>query len=262
MKKPAKITYLVLRIAMGLLLILAGVGFFINNDPSVKSNYIFICGQCALFLIVSFTPLFIKRLDLDIPDFVYIVFILFCMAHFFLGEIVGFFATVKWWDSALHTLSGMLITLLSFSIINILNKHNDGDFKLSVGFVCLFAFCITITIGVLWEIVEFSADGIFDLNMQRAYESTVSGARGAGLVGREALQDTMKDLILDAIGAAVVCIGCSIFVIKSGASVDKLMVIKKRKKHEETVAINAETQPIEATTEANLESTEDPKINE
>ena len=146
MRKTAKITYLCLRIMMALVLVLAMVGFFLNKDASVKSNYLFICGQCVLFLVVSFTPLFLKKLDLDIPDFVYIIFILFCMAHFFLGEILGFFALFKWWDALLHTFSGMLIALLSFSVINILNHANEKGFKLNIGFACLFAFSFALTI--------------------------------------------------------------------------------------------------------------------
>jgi len=233
MKKSAKITYLSLRIMMVVIFVLAGVGIFLNDDMSVKSNYLFICGQCALFLVVSFAPLFLKKLELDIPDAVYIIFILFCMAHFFLGEILGFFASIKWWDSALHTFSGMLITLLSFSLINLLNHANGEGFKLNLGFACLFAFCITMAIGVIWEIVEFAADGLFNLNMQRSYLSTVSGSRGEPLIGRDALVDTMKDLILDAIGAIVVCTGCSIFVLKSGTPVEELAVIKKKTTIEE-----------------------------
>lgn len=230
MKKSGKITYIILSGLMTVLFALALIGFFINHDQSVKANYLFICGQCALFLIISFTPLVLKKLNLDIPDFVYIIFILFCMAHFFLGEIMGFFATVKWWDSALHTISGMLITLISFSLINLLNNANDKKFKLNIGFACLFAFSLTMTVGVLWEIVEFLADSWFDLNMQRAYESTVSGERGFALFGQEALTDTMKDLILDALGAIIVCVACSIFLVKSGCGIEKLSVIK-RKRH-------------------------------
>ena len=240
MKKSAKITYIALRVMMGLIFVLAGVGFFLNDDASIKSNYLFICGQCALFLVVSFTPLFLKKLDLDIPDFVYIIFILFCMAHFFLGEILGFFALIKWWDALLHTFSGMLITLLSFSVINLLNKANGDGFKLNIGFACLFAFSIAITIGVVWEIVEFVADSWFGLNMQRAYESTVSGARGEAFVGQGALKDTMKDLILDALGAIIVCTACSIFVVKKGVGVEKLSLIKRRKKKDKKEDVQPE----------------------
>jgi len=235
MKKPARITYISLRVLMAVVFVISVVGFILNNDPSVKSSYLFNCGQSALFLLVSFTPLFLKKLDLDIPDLFYIIFILFCLAHFLCGEILGFFARFGWWDSLLHTFSGMLITLLSFSVINLLNKANGKDFKLSLAFSVLFAFCIAVTIGVVWEVVEFAMDNMFGLNMQRAYVSTLSGERGAPLMGMDALRDTMKDLILDALGALIVCISCSIFVIKKGLTVDSLVLIKKRhKKHYKT----------------------------
>jgi len=229
-KKPAKVTFIILQVIMGLTLLGAAVWYFISIDAAVKSNCLFICGQSALFLVVSFAPNLLRKLNLEMPDFVYIIFIFFCLAHFLLGEILGFFATIKWWDSALHTISGMLITLLSFSIITLLNKTDGEEFKLNLAFACIFAFCISVTIGVFWEIVEFAADSWFGLNMQRAYVSTVSGERGAPLMGAEALKDSMKDLILDALGSLTVCILSAIYVVKSGTSVDKLTVIKYNKK--------------------------------
>lgn len=240
MKKTAKITYITLRILMAIVLAVSIVGFFLNHDPSVKSSYLFNAGQSALFLLVSFTPLFLKKLDLDIPDFVYIIFISFILAHFLCGEILGFFATVKWWDSALHTISGMLITLISFSIINLLNNANGKDFKLSLVFSMLFAFCISVAVGAIWEIVEFTMDNLFNLNMLRTYESTVSGARGLPLEGIEAVKDTMKDLALDALGAIIVCVVCCIFVIKKGLTIESLVMIRKRSKNEVELAESEE----------------------
>ena len=230
MKKPARIVYIILQITMGMILIGAGIWWLASEDPAVKSNCLFVCGQSVLFLAVSFAPNILKKLDLELPDFVYIIFIGFCLAHFLLGEIFGFFATIKWWDSALHTASGMLITLLSFSVITLLNNTNGKEFKLSLAFACIFAFCISVTIGVVWEIVEFAADSWFGLNMQRAYESTVSGDRGVPLIGTAALKDSMKDLILDALGSLIVCIASAVYVVKSGSTVEKLNVIKYNKK--------------------------------
>ena len=114
-----------------------------------------------------------------------------------------------------------------------LNKDSNNGFKLNIVFLVLFAFSITMTIGVLWEILEFACDSMFGLNMQRAYVSTMSG-RGAALSGTEALADTMKDLILDAIGAAVVCIACAISVTKKKIKIEDLTFIRKR-----TVPANA-----------------------
>ena len=229
MKKSTRITYIWHRALMGVVFVMSFLGIVFNKDQSVKAEYLFNCAQSGMFLIVSLLPIFMKKLELDIPDFIYIIFIIFCLAHFLCGEILGFFVKFKWWDSVLHTFSGMMIALLSFSLINLLNKNNDGQFKLSIGFTILFAFSLTVAIGVIWEIMEFAADTIFGANMQRAYVSTMSG-RGEAFQGTEALLDTMKDLILDSIGAGVVCVICAVFAKKKGIKVEDLSFIKKKKK--------------------------------
>lgn len=246
MKKSTRLTYLWQRILMGVVFVVAAVGSLLNKDVSVKSEYLFVCAQSALFLIVSFLPNFLIKFKLDIPDFLYIIFIFFCLAHFFCGEILGFFVKVKWWDSALHTFSGMLIALLSFSLINLLNKNSE-DFKLNIWFAALFAFSLTVATGVIWEIIEYASDSFFGSNMQRAYVSTMNG-RGEPLLGQAALDDTMKDLMLDAIGAAVVCVICIIAVCKKKIKVEDLSFIKKKKNPEnatETPALETSQQETE-----------------
>lgn len=241
MKKSTKLTLIWLRTLMAVVFITGALGVLFNKDQSAKSEYLFICTQATWFLIVSFLPNLLKKTELEIPDIIYIIFILFCLAHYFLGEILGFYVKVKWWDSFLHTFSGMLLCLLSFSLINILN-NNTKDFKLSIGFMALFAFCMTITIGVLWEIYEFATDCISGSNMQRAYVSTMNG-RGEPLVGQAALTDTMKDLILDSIGAGVVCILCIIGVCTKRLKVESLAIIKKKEKTNIAQKTIAETNP-------------------
>ena len=240
MKKSTKITYIWHRVLMAIVFIIGALGTILNKDESIKAEYLFISVQSGMFLIVSFLPNFLKKLDIDIPDFLYIIFIFFCLAHFFCGEILGFFVKIKWWDSALHTFSGMLIALLSFSLINLLNKNSE-NFKLNIGFAALFAFSLTVAIGVIWEIIEFSSDLWFGSNMQRAYVSTMNG-RGEPLLGQAALADTMKDLILDALGAAVVCIICIIAVRKKKIKVEDLSLIKKKKNDNDEIANKPEEQ--------------------
>lgn len=264
MKKSTRLTYLWQRILMGVVFVVAAVGSLLNKDVSVKSEYLFVCAQSALFLIVSFLPNFLIKFKLDIPDFLYIIFIFFCLAHFFCGEILGFFVKVKWWDSALHTFSGMLIALLSFSLINLLNKNSE-DFKLNIWFAALFAFSLTVATGVIWEIIEYASDSFFGSNMQRAYVSTMNG-RGEPLLGQAALDDTMKDLMLDAIGAAVVCVICIIAVCKKKIKVEDLSFIKKKKNPKnatETLALEKsqqETEVIDATPQ-NTETSEPKQEN-
>ncbi len=229
MKKFTRFTYINLRILLGVVFVVSVIGVFLNSDDSVKSDYIFNAGQSGMFLAVSLLPVFLKKIDLEIPDFVYLLFIIFCLAHFLCGEILGFFVKIKWWDSLLHTFSGMFIALLAFSLIHLLNKDKENSFNANIWFVMIFAFSVSIAIGVLWEIFEFACDGLFGMNMQRAYVSTLSG-RGEPLVGSEALADTMKDLILDSLGALIVCVTCGICVAKNKVKLEDLNFIKKRVK--------------------------------
>ena len=248
MKKSTRITFVWHRALMAIVFIFSALGVLFNNDISIKSEYLFVCAQSGLFLIVSFIPNFLKKLDLDIPDFIYIIFILFCVAHFFCGEILGFFVKIKWWDSLLHTFSGMIIALLSFSLINLLNKNSNG-FKLNIWFAAIFAMSLTISVGVLWEIVEYASDAWLNTNIQRAYVSTMSG-RGVALAGQEALADTMKDLILDSIGASIMCIICIIAVYKKKINVEDLSFIKKRKAITPVHSDNIETLDLTHETES------------
>ena len=65
----------------------------------------------------------------------------------------------------------------------------------------MFAFCFALAAGSVWEIYEYTFDGLLTLNMQKyALED------GTLLVGREALRDTMKDIIVDALSALIISI--------------------------------------------------------
>ncbi len=178
----------------------------VNNDMhvanvKVKSDYVLMLIQCLLGIVAIFIPkLLSKKNKFKIPNMMYIIYMIFLYAAIFLGEVRDFYYRVPHWDTILHTFSGGGIGALGFSVVSLLNKSEDIKFNLSPFFVSLFAFCFAVSIGVFWEIYEFSFDGILGLNMQKfALEN------GVDLVGRLALKDTMKDLIVDALGAFVMC---------------------------------------------------------
>ena len=92
-------------------------------------------------------------------------------------------------------------------------------------FVAFFAFNFAITLGAVWEIYEYTADGILGLNMQKfALED------GTLLMGREALSDTMEDLIVDGIGALVINIIGYISLKYNKGWIEKLLIKRNSKK--------------------------------
>lgn len=198
-----KLLYIAIRVSISLLFIINIVGFFIGKDDSQKSRDLFNATQSFLMLLCTFVPGFIERTGkVSVPNVMSVTFICFCLAHFVVGEIGELYVKSKIFDSILHTLSGSMIAILGFSIIRLLNNSEKVDLKLNPMFVAIFVVCFSITIGVLWECVEFAADMITGSNMQRYSDSVTREP----FLGRDALFDTMKDLVLDTIGALVVAI--------------------------------------------------------
>ena len=173
-----------------------------SADEAVRtrSDYTLMLLQCCLGLAVMFAPSFLQhKWTLPIPDYMYIMYFVFLYCAVYLGEVRNFYYVVPNWDTWLHTFSGGMLGALGFIVVEQLNEVEGVPVKLGPKFVCLFALCFAVTVGVLWEIYEFTFDGVLGLNMQKFRLED-----GTQLVGREALRDTMKDLIVDTVGAAVV----------------------------------------------------------
>lgn len=164
-----------------------------------RSDYVLMLLQCCLGLAVMFLPNMLeKKWTWPITDAMYILYFQFLYCAIYLGEVRNFFCVVPHWDTWLHTFSGGMLGALGFIVVDRLNRVEGVPVRLSPGFVCLFALCFAVTVGVFWEIYEFTFDGLLGLNMQKFRLEN-----GTQLVGRAALQDTMKDLIVDVAGAAV-----------------------------------------------------------
>ena len=115
-----------------------------------------------------------------------------------------------------------MIGFIGFSIVDILNKENS-NVQLNPFFVAFFAFCFAMSLGTIWEIYEFLCDGFLKTNMQK-----YSLESGINLIGREALSDTMHDIIVDSIGALVTST-IGYLSIKYDRSILKKVLIKLKK---------------------------------
>ena len=174
----------------------------IPNAPyrKIKSDYLLMSMQCASGLIVMMLPTFInRRWKLVVPDVMCVLYYVFLYFAVFLGEIFSFYYKIPYWDVFLHAMSGAMLGALGFILIDWLNTDPHVRLSASPLFISLFAFSFALSIGALWEIYEFSFDSVFGLNMQKFRAES-----GEIMVGREALLDTMKDLITDAASAFTV----------------------------------------------------------
>ncbi|MDR2665002.1 MAG: hypothetical protein LBC21_01845 [Oscillospiraceae bacterium] len=160
----------------------------------------------ALFTIPSFLE---KRIKIDVPDTLEAIVLFFIFAAEILGEIAGYYVNIKGWDTMLHTANGFLAAAIGLALIDILNREDRFAISLSPVFVAIFAFCFSMTIGVVWEFFEFGMDVALGTDMQK---NTIIGDYVD--IG---LYDTMKDLLVNFLGAAVFSSLGYLYIARRGA---------------------------------------------
>ena len=211
--------YMILRVLVILMMILQ---FFNHNYENVF--------LCILTLFLLIVPSFIQiNLKIELPTALEIIILLFIFAAEILGEIQAYYIKFPFWDTILHTINGFLMAAIGFALVDILNRSKRITFQLSPVFLAVVAFCFSMTIGVVWEFFEFSMDMFFNLDMQKdtivhsissvmldptnsnvpvgidnITDVTVNGKslRLGGYLDI-GLIDTMKDLLVNFIGAVV-----------------------------------------------------------
>lgn len=147
----------------------------------------------TIALLILFVTVFSDRLAVQIPAEFQVLALLFVFSALFLGEVRSYYDRIWWWDIALHSTSGLLMGILGFLLVYVLNASEKIAFSMTPRFVAFFAFMFAVAVGALWEIFEFSIDSIFGARMQKAMFNDPSG-----------LTDTMWDMIVNAIGAAII----------------------------------------------------------
>ena len=125
----------------------------------------FMCGLTPVLMILP--SILTKKLKIYLPSALEIVILCFIFAAEILGEISSFYINVPHWDTMLHTINGFLCAAVGFALVDLFNRDERFTFKLSPLFLAVVAFCFSMTIGVLWEFFEFSADHFFATDMQK-----------------------------------------------------------------------------------------------
>ena len=195
-----------------------------------------------LTLILFMIPELIeKKVGVVIPTGLKTIILIFIFAAEILGEINAFYIKIPIWDTMLHTTNGFLMAAIGFALIDLFNRSERFSLKMSPYFVAFTAFCFSMTVGVVWEFFEFGMDWFFHTDMQKdwilpAISSVKLDPAGANnpirvtvesvVINGEAwdfggyldigIVDTMKDLIVNFIGAVVFSIIGIIYLKQRG----------------------------------------------
>jgi uncharacterized membrane protein len=155
----------------------------------------------VLTFILSFGSDYIeKKENIDIPDILEICIVVFIYAGLYLSARFNLYYRYFWWDDLLHTLSGVITGFIGFIVIYKINCRYSTN--LSPLLVALFSFTFAVTLGVLWEILEFASDVVFGTTNQKWDLPATAVLLGKPYQG-SGLRDTMSDLIVDTVGALI-----------------------------------------------------------
>ena len=191
---------------------------------------------CLLTLVLFILPSFLEgSLQVEIPGLFQGIIYCFIFAAMILGELHNYYTKIPIWDTALHTLNGFLFAAVGFVTIDLLNR-NSKNVHLSPLYLTMVAFCFSMTIGVLWEFIECAGDLFFGQDMQKDFIVQVfqsckldptnnqQAIKVADIIKTQiftasgqvfeveggyldiGILDTMKDLLVNLIGAVVFCI--------------------------------------------------------
>ena len=191
---------------------------------------------CVLTLVLFILPSFLEgSLQVEIPGLFQGIIYCFIFAAMILGELHNYYTKIPIWDTALHTLNGFLFAAVGFVTIDLLNR-NSKNVHLSPLYLTMVAFCFSMTIGVLWEFIECAGDLFFGQDMQKDFIVQVfqsckldptnnqQAIKVADIIKTQiftasgqvfeveggyldiGILDTMKDLLVNLIGAVVFCI--------------------------------------------------------
>ena len=218
------ILYSILR----LFVVLIGIRSVILHNYDVTAT-------CLLVLALFFVPSLLEEtLKIRIPALFEGIIYCFIFAAEVLGELGHFYTHIPIWDTMLHTLNGFLFAAVGFSTVELLNRTNK-NVNLSPLYLTMVALCFSMTFGVLWEFFECGADIFLGQDMQKDFivdhfqsvtldpnhsQEVIHVDDITGTVIQTAsgktftidggyldigILDTMKDLLVNFIGAIVFC---------------------------------------------------------
>lgn len=151
-------------------------------------------GILAITMLLTFYDKIVEKvLKIKLEDKLKISLIIFIFAAQCLGTVLGFYGKFLWWDTMLHTISGVIFFFVGEAIIKQMSNEKG---ELNNKIIIAFAVCFSLSTGVIWEIFEFFVDSLLGQNMQVA----------KGLIGQEAVMDTMIDLISVTVGTIFISI--------------------------------------------------------
>src|SRR3989338_4148850 len=168
----------------------------------------FIAAMIYIFIaVLSLLPIMLDEIYSTELHWVYDLLWSFMLAIHMLG-FGGFYYFVPVWDDLGHIVGSAIIGFFGFSIFYALNK--DHRLRLTLPQVAFLSVLLTVTVGALWEILEFVWDNIVLFSFSYGF-------------AQNSLFDTMIDLVFDFTSAIMIAMILVFLIRKYTARFEKVL---------------------------------------
>ncbi|MDR2827993.1 MAG: hypothetical protein LBV51_01065 [Acholeplasmatales bacterium] len=241
----SRILYWTFTVVTIVTLLVSWISYFLDRQNiEITLTHTMLCAICILT--INIPNILIRKFKLYIPPLIMAIAITMLFLNCIVGEIYRVYDTSIILDRALHFISGFLYGILALSVISLTSNWPHNRLKLSPLFVSIFIICFTFTTGYIWECFEYVVDSLTGAFMQRWNDSFVgiiqdgvfvettqlpSSVFQSGLyvhtsIRGSGLEDTMRDLLLNIIGAVVTSIFAFIQTKRNPDSLKSYLIMK------------------------------------
>src|SRR3989344_1046259 len=163
---------------------------------TTKRDLVEVVSLIALF--TTFIPYLLELLfRIKIPSSIEIIYLMFLYGLLTAGEVRGFYSGLWWWEILMTLTASFALGFVGLSIMQVLYKEKRININPLFASIVIFSFAVSI--GVLWEIFEFTLDALINSNLQKN------------------LIDTMQDLAVNVLGGLIISI-MGFYLIKNEKS--------------------------------------------
>lgn len=127
-------------------------------------------GMLVLTFILTFYNWFLKKvfkINLNIYSRILLSLLIFLAQC--LGTTLNFYDLYDNWDLIVHFIFGIVMFIVGYDIFSNLDKRYC-DIKLNKKIKIIFSILFALSVGSIWEMYEYSVDGILNLDTQRTGE--------------------------------------------------------------------------------------------
>lgn len=159
---------------------------------------------CVAALAITMAPALLAwSSQVNLPLEIEFILLWLLVTDMTLGNLLGLYVTIPWFDKVLHLGNSVLLGLVAFLAVYVL--HFTGRIRQHAVIDGLAILLVTLGLGALWEIGEYTTDVL----LHRATQ---------GSPALSPLDDTMVDLMLDGAGGILAAVLGPLYMRRSKRS--------------------------------------------